>query len=586
MRKTILNMTLLLVWVLFIPGAGELLAEPGHEAGFITLEANPFYLQRGSYFNRLALRSSPARLWYVFQPADSDPGQKPLLVFFNGGPGSSTSCGLLGANTGRYAVYKDFTGQDVRVVENPSSWTRLGNLLYIDSRTAGFSYSLAENLQDENRRRAEFEAQNYNPFIDGADFIRVVLRFLAAHPELQHNRVIIVGESYGGTRSIVMLHILLHYRDYGNGLSIYQDPGLVREIQNHYYQVFPAYRDQVVPPGVIAGQFGHQVLIQPALTYVHQRQVTSEELESPGSVIYRLAEETGVPYIPCRDKPGSGGECNYREIINNIYDYVRSLDRDLYHFAMPGNTLNGFFNSVNDQLVHYDSLCRLTGVDVAGVPELYASARQDAYKMKLAENPVTQLTPRHVKGYPQLELPFLADPVQSDESGLTERFGILSPWDSYCISSNPDANTAFYYNIATFSGYDVDFSQTLRYGAMFLENVAWVETFITNAYYDLVVYTAALPSALGRHNDLLTASRFDRSGPAGEVRPGQIVLHYRPGVIPGSNIATRMIRFPGYTKSGHAVTLTESGEILSDVISWLRTTGVDTQTTTGEGVER
>ncbi len=586
MKKTILIVTLVFQLIGFILGTGMLLAERGHEAGFITLEENPFYLHRGSYFNRLALHSSRARLWYVYQPADSDPGQKPLLVFFNGGPGSSTSCGLLGTNTGRYTVYKDFDDQEVRVVENPSSWTRLGNLLYIDSRTAGFSYSLTENPGDENRRKAEFEAQNYNSFIDGADFIRVLLRFLAAHPDLQHNRVVIVGESYGGTRSIVMLHILLHYQDYGNGQSIYQDPSLVQEIQNHYRQVFPNYRDQVVPPGVIAEQFSHQVLIQPAVTHIYQRQIQAEMLETPGYVIYQLAEETGVPYIPCREKPGSGGNCNYQRIIRNIYEYASSLDRDLYHFAMRGNTLTNFFNSVNDQLVIYGSLCQLTGFDAASIPELYASARQEAYKKRLGENSVSLHSLKQATNHPQLELLFLPAPVQSNEDDLTGRFGALSPWDSYCTQSNLDANTAFYYNIATFSGYDVDFTATLRYGVMFLENAAWVETFITNAYYDLVVYTAGLPAALGCHTDLLTDSQPDRTGPVGEARPGQIILNYRPGVITGSNLTTRVIRFPEYTRSGHAVTLTEPEEILTDVISWLRSTGVSISTNTNQGVEK
>jgi pimeloyl-ACP methyl ester carboxylesterase len=576
MKKATFIINLVSWLVLFLLGTGSLLAGPGHEAGFFTLEENQFYFHRGSYFNRLVLQSSRARIWHIFQPADTECEQKPVFVFFNGGPGASTSCGLFGANTSQYAVSKDIIGKGAgaKVVENSSSWTRLGNLLYIDSRTAGFSYSIMENPGDENRRLAEFEAQNYNSFIDGADFIRVLLRFLAGHPNLQHSRVIIVGESYGGTRAIVMLHILLHYRDYGNGRAIYQDPALVQEIQDHYNVVFPGYRDQVVPPGVIAGQFSHQVLIQPALTYMYQGQAAAELLETPGSVVFQLAEETGVPYIPCSEKPGSGGNCDYRDIIRNIYDYVESVDRDLYHFALPGNALNDYFGSINDKLVIYDSLCVLTGVDVASIPEMYASARQNAYKKSLTDNTIPSPLLSDLREHPQLELLFLARPLQADETDLVSRFGVLSPWDNYCISRNDDANTAFYYNIATFYGYDIDFSVSRNFGVMFLENVAWVNTFITNAYYDLVVYTNALPIALARYNEILTNSQHDLTGPPGEVRPGQIVLYYQPGVIPGWNLTTRIIRFPLYTRSGHAVTMTEPGEILLDVTSWLGSTGV------------
>ena len=53
-------------------GLGTSLSVSGQtqpEAGFISLEANNFYFHHNSYFNRIALRSSPARIWYVYQPA-------------------------------------------------------------------------------------------------------------------------------------------------------------------------------------------------------------------------------------------------------------------------------------------------------------------------------------------------------------------------------------------------------------------------------------------------------------------------------------------------------------------------------------
>jgi hypothetical protein len=68
--------------------------------------------------------------------------------------------------------------------------------------------------------------------------------------------VVIVGESYGGTRAIAMLHILLNYTEYENSNEIYQDSALAEEIQNHYNTVFPTYNNQLVPPGVINGQLG------------------------------------------------------------------------------------------------------------------------------------------------------------------------------------------------------------------------------------------------------------------------------------------------------------------------------------------
>jgi len=162
MKRIIPILTLLLWTTFWFGGASALLAQTQPEAGFCFLEENDFHFHTNSYFNRLALRSSQARIWRVYQPADDDPVSTPLFVFFNGGPGGATSAGLFSANTGRNAVSVDPQTGEGSIIINPHSWTRIGNLLHIDARTAGFSYSLTDN------------------------------------PPLQQNPVVIVVESYGG----------------------------------------------------------------------------------------------------------------------------------------------------------------------------------------------------------------------------------------------------------------------------------------------------------------------------------------------------------------------------------------------------
>jgi hypothetical protein len=63
----------LLSLALFFGSASLLPAHDKPDAGFYTLEANTFTFHTNSYFNRLVLRSSPARIWYVYQPADEAP---------------------------------------------------------------------------------------------------------------------------------------------------------------------------------------------------------------------------------------------------------------------------------------------------------------------------------------------------------------------------------------------------------------------------------------------------------------------------------------------------------------------------------
>jgi hypothetical protein len=572
--KKIISILILGLWSAFGVGAGNpLIGQTQPEAGFCFLEENDFYFHTNSYFNRLALRSSQARIWRVYQPADKNPASKPLFVFFNGGPGGATSAGLFSANTGRNAVSVDPKTGEGSIIINPHSWTRIGNLLHVDSRTAGFSYSLMDNPQDDILRQAQWDAQNYNAFIDGADFVRVLLRFLADHPSIQKNPVVLVVESYGGIRSLVMLHLLLYYQDYGNGEAIYQDPALVQEIQDHYNTVFPEYAGQTVPSSVIAQQFSHQVLIQPAITRYYQRLVAVEILEAPGSLLDDLADETGVPYIRYADQPWARANPTPYNIMNNIYDYLEQIGRDPYFYSKPAGFFNGFFDASGDLLTHYDALSQMTDVDAAGIPELYASARQQAYKIKFLEDPTSLMSFSALMGPSPKASDIHSFLFPCAEDDMASVFGALQPWDRYFFDLNYDVSTAFALNRAVMESYDIQYQYSERFGEMFLENVAFVETFITNAAYDIVVYCPSLPDALTYHTSKLNSSTLDAVGPPQAERPGQILLDYKPGSVPGSSVTTRTIRFPLYANSGHAVTMTEPAEILDDVITWLEKTG-------------
>lgn len=186
------------------------------------------------------LEIGTSRMFYSFHPADDCQLSRPVALLFNGGPGISTAP-LMTLNTGPYTL-ASYDGVNSGLVANPSSWTRFANVLYVDARLAGFSYDLAP-LGDYTWRG------------DTALFVRGLLQFLAAHPMLRANRVVLVGESYGGTRATRMLDLLFHYGTRAEG-------ALAAEIQAHFDAVFGA-AGELVAPDVIARQFGHQVLIQP-----------------------------------------------------------------------------------------------------------------------------------------------------------------------------------------------------------------------------------------------------------------------------------------------------------------------------------
>ena len=251
--------------------------------------------------------------------------------------------------------------------------------------------------------------------------------------------------------------------------------------------------------------------------------------------------------------------------------------RDYYIYTKPRDWLNGFFGNAGVLLRSVSNLSLVTGVDVTGIRDLYASSRLAAYRVvrttysgSLESMKVSPVIKALFMTPVQLEAPALIQ----EPGDLNAVFGSLQPWDRYFLGSNGNANWAFHvYNVALVRGYDVH-SWEPRYGRMFLKNVAHVRTFITNAALDLVVYTEALPLSLAKHAEILVSARHVTQG--GEARPGKIILDFRPSAFPDiPGLTTKTIRFPIYDRSCHAVSLTQPGDLFSDVSGWLRENGLD-----------
>jgi pimeloyl-ACP methyl ester carboxylesterase len=198
--------------------------------------------------------SSPdakVRMFYAFQPADSDPECKPLLLFFQGGPFAGMVT-LWGGNTGRQTLDPLRTGS-ASIADNPFSWTRFANVLYVDSPYAGFSYILD----------APYAFDQIDPNIEAALFIRALIAFVERHPSLERAPVTFVGESYGGLRAMLLLRELLHY-DALRTTSFYRDDALADAIER-YLRSALAMPNGALTPAQIGGHFS-QILIQPYMT--------------------------------------------------------------------------------------------------------------------------------------------------------------------------------------------------------------------------------------------------------------------------------------------------------------------------------
>lgn len=113
--------------------------------------------------------------WYV--EATSEPENKPIVLWLNGGPGCSSLGGMWG-ELGPWVLDKN-----LNISLNPYAWNKVANVIFVEQPAGvGFSYPSSET----------------NDFITSDDTYHALVVFFADHPELRGREFYIAGESYGG----------------------------------------------------------------------------------------------------------------------------------------------------------------------------------------------------------------------------------------------------------------------------------------------------------------------------------------------------------------------------------------------------
>jgi hypothetical protein len=377
-----------------------------------------------------------SRMFYSFQPAADDAGKKPLFLFFNGGPGWATSSLLRVYGTGPVTI--DLTlAPSPPIRNNPSTFARFANLLYVDERSTGFSYGLTDipNFPLAFAARAAIGPQiasadcaQFSVVEDAFDFLRVLLAFWDEHPRLEAAPVVVVGESYGGTRAEVLLHAVLHYAD--------DDPALPSDLrdalQRHFEAVFGPTGGAAFEPQEIARQFGRSVLIQPFMLGEAQ-----EDL--------RLTLIFDDPYL------------------GPIFG--QSPPRDAYDLRQDADNSSLIARTEGGALADHDLSRALIGFDLEDASLLLPASRKNAFRLSALQ---TQ------------------DDVAIN-SLMTERFGALSAGDDY-------------FRDAVQVCVDGPTMNDVRFGNYFLSDLRYVRSLITNARYDGVVYGPSIVGTLPNAN--------------------------------------------------------------------------------------
>nr|CAX69725.1 carboxypeptidase C [Schistosoma japonicum] len=164
------------------------------------------------------------RLHYWLVEAVRSPKTAPLILWLNGGPGCSSMGGFFSEN-GPYNMIRG-----TELVENPYSWNKLANVLYLESPAGvGFSYAVDNNITTDDDYTA---LNNYY----------ALLHFLKRFPEYKGREFYITGESYAGVYvPLLALHVIKSQQfnlkgiAVGNGLTNYKfnDNSLIYFIKYH-----------------------------------------------------------------------------------------------------------------------------------------------------------------------------------------------------------------------------------------------------------------------------------------------------------------------------------------------------------------
>ncbi len=495
-------------------------ADLANEAGFLQITGGSYVAENQSRFD------ATNRIWYSFLPAQIQPKTKPLAVFFNGGPGSATSAVLFAFNTGPWTLDPDKVGS-ARIIPNSASyWGQFANLLYIDAPATGFSYPLANSTG--------CTGANCKPDLgididrDAGDFDRVILRFLQRHPQIRQNRVVLVGESYGGTRATFMLNYLFNYTSIAMSGSPYIDLQLNNDETSYFLSVFGTPTPSTAQ---IASKFGHQVLIEPAVIG-HEQYLNLVSSSLPN----------GTPEPTClAPKPGDGACTTMIPGTTGTADSPPTCDE--YDCMKPFGWSDGQEQTAASRLVSISVLNTAIGADVRLIEWMKASSRTNAY----GRNDGTI--------------------VQSNE--MTATFGTLGPEDNYFLRDNNNVfsgfKTARQWN-STGAG--------LISGTAFVNNLHnGVSTFLTVSQHDTIVWSPQIPlgmAYLQQQNPtfamLISGVGYDPMARTVLPRPGTMSLTYT------SNTDQRVVTMPHYYDAGHSVTIRGSTDLLADVLKWYPST--------------
>ena len=156
----------------------------------------PGYSYRGRLYSGYLSVSSVKQYHYMLNFAHEDADHKPLVAWFNGGPGCSSLDGWAMENG---PMQMDANGE---YQINEYSWNKAANMLYIES-PGGVGFSYIDSKYD-------YELE-INDDIAAEDNLKAVLDFFSKFPSFKGRDFYISGESYAGIYIPMLAYKIIMY---------------------------------------------------------------------------------------------------------------------------------------------------------------------------------------------------------------------------------------------------------------------------------------------------------------------------------------------------------------------------------------
>ncbi|XP_022768627.1 serine carboxypeptidase-like 7 isoform X1 [Durio zibethinus] len=179
--------------------------------------------------------SEDVQLFYYFVKSERNPAEDPLLLWLTGGPGCSAFSGLVfEIGPLNFKADVEYNGSLPTLVSNPYSWTKVSNVIFIDSPVGtGFSYAtnnLAARTGDfkQVHHLHQFLRKVHPHLLSNSDQVPKkkslglfyylseakfsILKWLMDHPDFISSPVYVSGDSYSG----IPIPVLAQEISYGN----------------------------------------------------------------------------------------------------------------------------------------------------------------------------------------------------------------------------------------------------------------------------------------------------------------------------------------------------------------------------------